>query len=706
MIVTHQLTLGQITFILRVSIQILSYGGLFLIGLIVLGTIPRVASAETHGVINRIVGKSSATKASILWAFRYFRRRSGDPITSVRFLLAVLLLVFYSLFVVVSDVGFIGFYACSTAYPPTVDYPASLSTDTLARSAIAANLINGTDPATVNLYRCDAVSVHRFSENITERVCTAWHNSTYADPNVFRGINSTDSDVLMLRRLKRRNHSRSAFVDLNSFYISPGSQRVVNPFLANGLAIVPHETGVRAVLGVPQLAPQQSVTLDKTMALEADMGCMPLGIYSQHNLDASFSRGIDIYATNSSFKKYTGPELFRDVLSTYVDQIRQEFLPFFNTSSLDEGGFMVGINSSRATFVKNAAIKTFFLPSLNSSGSDVTLTGYILGNCTEALRQHLNITAVSEDETVPNSCSLLAIAGSSSMDGDDTVAFSRMLCASATQVNMVSATVEMSAEGSLSVDLTRLPSDLNYLSASYWDESVRGNDTIFAEFTPLERLTLADNPSGQTSHYIPSTPPYINVRGTGPGSGGNAIARLAPVIINANGVMDISSDFAAILTLDDGNKDLNFSSAAVTRWGGQVGASFLLNSLAYNGWAARSSAPVTVYSTGGRVATCYRPLYALAFLPLVFTAGFVMAWALLMVIESSFAGHKRLEESYGGLSPYVDAVCPTDEHTETLLAWQNDAKPRLEILTKERGMHWDNGSTTALGHLNSPRSPP
>ena len=706
MLISHELTLGQITFILRVAFQILSYGGFFFIGIIVLSTIPRVASAEAHGVVNRIVGKSSATKASIKWAFQYWRNKTGDPVTSPGFLVAVLILVFYPLFVAISDVGFIGFYACSTPYPSFFDFPASVSTDDLARAAIASNLLNGADPSSVTVHRCDAVSVERVTENLTERVCTSWHNSTYADPDVFRGLNSTDSDVLMLRYLRHPNVSQPGLdSDLNSFYISPTSQRVVDPVIVNGLVVAPHSTGLRAVLGVPHLIPQQVVTLPKTMAIEVDVGCMALGIYTQNEI-ASVG-GFSIYATNGTWRNYTGPEYLRDLLATYVDQVREVFLPYFNVSSLNESGRMTGYNGyydDNNWFPTNAAVRSVRIPQAGFfEPSSITAMSFVLRNCTQALKRQLNVTTLSlvSDFIHHDWCSLLLLTGFTANAGEGTLGGSGMLCASTTQVNMVLATVQMNASRSLSIDLTRLPSNLNYLYTSYRDGDKTGN---VSDYAPFERFTLEDNPSGLTSHYIPSRGLILGSRNRGPGSGGNAISRLGPVMINANNVLDNNRDFAALSILDEGNRPLNFSPSFVTKWSGQIGASYLVNSLAFNGWAARAANPVTVVSTGRRAAACYRPLYAIVFIPLVITALFVLGWSLLLVTCSSFAGHNRLKESYGGLSPYVDAVCSTDEK-ETVLAWQNDEKPRLVFLTEERGTHvLENESATALEHFHSPRS--
>jgi hypothetical protein len=81
--------------------------------------------------------------------------------SDLRFLVAVLLPMYYCLFVVVSDDGF---YACSTPYPSSVNFPASVSADDLARTATASNLIKGTNPSAVSLRRCDSVIVERGDE--------------------------------------------------------------------------------------------------------------------------------------------------------------------------------------------------------------------------------------------------------------------------------------------------------------------------------------------------------------------------------------------------------------------------------------------------------------------------------------------------------------------------------------------------------------
>jgi hypothetical protein len=89
--------------------------------------------------------------------------------------------------------------------------------------------------------------------------------------------------------------------------------------------------------------------------------------------------------------------------------------------------------------------------------------------------------------------------------------------------------------------------------------------------------------------------------------------------------------------LDTGNSPITFNVSIVTKWGGQAGASYILASTGYNGWAARDT-PIVIYSTGGDFAVCYHPIYILGFLPLALTALFVIAWSTILFATSAFAG--------------------------------------------------------------------
>ena len=85
MLVTEALTVGQITFILRAAIQDLSYGGLFLIGLLILANTPRASFLKTHNInlLNRLVGKFSFTLTSVkwIWGYIYIRGRTHNGTT-------------------------------------------------------------------------------------------------------------------------------------------------------------------------------------------------------------------------------------------------------------------------------------------------------------------------------------------------------------------------------------------------------------------------------------------------------------------------------------------------------------------------------------------------------------------------------------------------------------------------------------------------
>jgi hypothetical protein len=67
------------------------------------------------------------------------------------------------------------------------------------------------------------------------------------------------------------------------------------------MVIYPHDTSFQAVFGVPQLAPQRKVTLDKAMALEVEVKCMTLDISSASALDTlKLNVGIDVFRTSGS----------------------------------------------------------------------------------------------------------------------------------------------------------------------------------------------------------------------------------------------------------------------------------------------------------------------------------------------------------------------------------------------------------------------
>ena len=127
MILSDSITVGQITFVIRVAIQILAYGGAALLGLIILGTAPRVANVDTHDLINRIVGASTKTKETAAWIYRRLRRTGTDPSPSKDLMLILFLYISYSALVSLSDIGFLGFYSCSVPGSNVLAFPASVT---------------------------------------------------------------------------------------------------------------------------------------------------------------------------------------------------------------------------------------------------------------------------------------------------------------------------------------------------------------------------------------------------------------------------------------------------------------------------------------------------------------------------------------------------------------------------------------------------
>jgi len=669
MILSESLTIGQITFVLRVAVHILSYTGLALINLLILGNAPRVALIETHDVINRHVGASSATLSSAKWILNRLRSRK-DPISSTNLLIPLFLSLSYTAFVTLSDIGFLGFYACSIPGPTILDVPASVSFDNAARALVAANFFNrtGTDPSTIMAYRCNAVAPIDFG-NSTLSGCTAWSNSTYADPTWFFDINSTDTDILMPRQLSPDTNPKSDASPLNSYHYGPAMERLTKPTIVRGLAIDPRETGLRVVIGVPQLTRQRKVELLKVMALEVDIGCMDLGIYSK------LRGGSDFFDTNSNWRKYAGPPYLRDVLSNTADTIRQFYRPFFHESSANnQSGYIYG-NVTTSPLSGVAEIARFTLP-----GSNFHTADYITGNCTQDLQSQLGIPAPTNGQS--SMCGFLAMSGLILLNGQSFHGLSRMVCATATQLNMVDASIAVDAEDNMSLNLTRLPSDLNHLHADFWREQMDGNVTKLRIYDPYDRFTLAENPASPTRHFITQNARNISSKTFGPGAGGEALTLVGNMMLASDPALG-NADYAALPLLDQGFDRL--ITVNTTQWSGQLGASFILKSVGYNGWAARWSSPVPVRSTGGpKTGSCYRPQYVLGFVPLACSATVVIVWAIVMFVRKSLSGAKLLGRAYGGLQPYVDVMCPGAPVKDTVLVWEKAPELHLQVV-RSRG---------------------
>ncbi|KAF8057068.1 hypothetical protein FPV67DRAFT_1530001 [Lyophyllum atratum] len=710
MIISSSLTIGQITFILRVAIQILAYSGLAIVGVLILATAPRVSSIATHDTLNRIAGASSATTSTIKWIFNRIRRNQTDPTPPTNLILILFLSVSYAIFVSLSDIGFLGFYACSVPGPNTIDFPASINSTNNARNLVLANAVNGTDLSKVKAYRCDSSSLVHFVDDVFEYNCTAWHNGTYADQQLFNALNLTDSDALMPRELAHHGYPGEAVFDLNSFYVGPTTQRVLRPLIERGLAIQPHATGVRMVLGAPQLSPNTKVELAKTMAVEVDVGCMTLGVFAVEAA-GSFSMAYEYFRTNgtatdANWRQYAGPTYLEGVLNKTVDDIRAYLLPFFNTSTLNSNGYLKSINASNLPLSSAANVNSHNLPEIGYGGPD--WEAEFMGNCTEALQKQLGIPAGGNKPSgrgAGTMCSLIGMGGTRSGDGSTGHAFERMVCATATQVNMVAATVQVDASRNVTLNITHLPSDFTHIFAEYWDPQNVGNDTTkFNNFVPYERFTLSDNPASPTTHFILQGNLGLAESHLGQGTAGNAISSIGDIILAASGSFN-AKRYAALTLLDDGFDYVNISPALLTKWVGQVGGSYFLGSLSYNGWAALQAAPIEVLSTGGLLGSCYKSYYALGFVPLVVSATVVMCWTFLLLFSGGWVGSGIVKAAYGGISPYNAVVCPGAPPKDTLLAWESSPSPRLQLISKGYPLTGE-ANGTALEYLKSAPSYP
>ncbi|KAK7050983.1 hypothetical protein VNI00_005095 [Paramarasmius palmivorus] len=700
MFVTSALTVGQLTFILRAVIQVLSYGGIFIIGFIVLASAPRVASLQTHDTLNRVVGRETAARTTRKWIFNAIRGKNGDPVSSPRLILALTLLSVYSLLVALSDLGFLGLYACNASYT-FEDRPASVNSTERAQSVLNTALVNGTNPSTVKSFRCDSTEPFQLGDvslgtNDTIYVCTSWHNSTLADFSAFTGINTTDSDILLPRFLRSVNHSRADIFDLNSYRTSFGTRLTRNTTVANGIVVEPNDTGMRTLFGVPSLQPRRSVDVQKTMALEVEVGCMNVGIFSSHDPDA-VGRGLDYFSETDTWRVYTGPENLRDVLSKTVDDVRSYYSPFFNTSSQD--GYRI-INSTGVRFTDYPQIDNFFLPDTSTTMDGVDVTGWIKGNCTERLRTQLSLDpsmASDYDKRAGDTCELVVVTGMVMEDGDLNQVASKMVCATTTQVNMVSGTVSASETGQVTVNMTRLPSDLNQLRADYFDIVPGQNATQYNTFDPIIRYTLSDNPNGATSHFIFNINGHVGKQ-SGAGSGGFILAAAGTAIIDLSNV-GLGGD-TSLQSLDVDESSFTWGPGTATKYFGRLGASYILNSVTYNGWVAESGPTLLVSDTGGPIGTCYKPPYVVSFIPLLAAAVLVIAWILFLIITRGLVGVKTIEDCYGGLKPYWGVVCPTTAAQDAVLLWENAPGPHLQLVTPGQAIVVG-GASTAAHHLKS-----
>ncbi|KAF8885579.1 hypothetical protein CPB84DRAFT_1964745 [Gymnopilus junonius] len=157
----------------------------------------------------------------------------------------------------------------------------------------------------------------------------------------------------------------------------------MEPSIQESLAVLPHATGVRTIVGVPRLSLQQRVDIPKDFAREPDMGCMPLGTGGE-NTDSDLARrdGLGEYEYfipdsiygSEKIANYTGPEIFQTPLSKAADALR-EYIPIIQRH-LRAQHPAEGVPSNVT----------------NNHLSGQEAAQYILGNCTIEFNQILNVT--------------------------------------------------------------------------------------------------------------------------------------------------------------------------------------------------------------------------------------------------------------------------------------------------------------------------
>ncbi|KAJ6507015.1 hypothetical protein C8R45DRAFT_971287 [Mycena sanguinolenta] len=704
MMVSETLNIGQITFIFRFLIQILSYGGLFLIGRIMLATAPRVTSFTTHDLLNRLVGSLTATVSSLSWILGHLTGRSGDHPFPGGLMASVFLFTIYSVLVNLSDIGFLGIHSCMTTWPAYIDTPLSVRDAISANALMEAALVNSTDASRVKAYRCDSSEFRQFSANISEYVCTSWHNGTYADARFFQNLNTTDSAILMNRQLRRLPLLPNVTdLYLNTWYNGPGSTRLEEAIISNGILIQPDTTGVRVIVGIPPLEPQRTIHLENVMAIEADMGCIGLGLLTQRNLDGigADSREVDIFATRWDTQIYHGPGNMKDTLVKWGERIRSLVRPLFNESSINDKGYILanGLDNGTGTPLAYnnpgtiAQVVSWSLPgnlSLSDSiSSEPTVEMTLLMNCTQDVHSALGITPLPQypgdviGDYPSSACSNLAVQGSFTLStGVPLAGLSRFLCAASTQVNLVSANISSSNNSAPTVDFVHNDAELHYTIASWWKVQQVGNDTYFNDYEPYERYTLYPSPgSGHQNHYLPTSAPFAYEHQEGPGSAGSIISTLSDYMLQYPKIMGLDAGSVPLIDLDDGEAFINFNATMIPTWAGGMAAAFLREGIAYNAWVALDQwnrGGVLVSSGGEKPAVCYNLRYGVAFLPLFTAAVITLLWGVAALARSTFQGRSAVQASYGGLSPLRAKLVPVWARKTAALIWEGVPEPHLE----------------------------
>lgn len=684
-VLSTNLSTEQVTLIIRVITQALSYGVPFLLGYLILGNAPRIAPLETHDLLNRIVGQSTSFYSTCRWIIKRSLGENRDPVSSKPLLIVLVLSLWYGAFVSISDFGILGINSCTVAGVGSSfqDFPASIKSDRDALALVTANMMNGTDPSTVQVHRCEASVNVIFNPRLNMTTCSEWSNSTYGNSSHFSILNSTDTDVLMPRgKLAHDSLDSNATIDLNMYFLGASGTLVTQPTIQAGLAVFPYDTGLRLIVGVPQLFENQMVEIPKTFALEVEIGCLPLGVVGQvesNFVTHDYFIPDDIYLSER-LKNYTGPEYLQAHLSKAADQVRQAILtPFFDTSSTSSNGYYPSLYPSINPPSPLTDVVSWAPPGTNSS-VDQNMTYFyglfasFVDNCMADIYESVNATKIPHDIiTTASLCEFYQIRGSSFRDQSPVLAHSNMVCATTTQLNMVSATLEMDGAGVLTYNFTRLPSTINLVAANYVDGG--GPTTVL--YDNIWRYTLSDDPDGPLQHYIfqeravSSTPSFLFTRGSG--NIGLALAQVGSAMITYS-----ANDIGSLGVVNPNYFSTNYTTLEVTRWASSLGASYLLSSVGYNGWAARGSPGFTVVNTATTSATCYNLQYAPAFVPLFFGSLAVIIWAFSMLFTSQISKANKLEELYGGLSTVIEFPYPGGLPSYTYLEWDDHPEPHLK----------------------------
>lgn len=681
-VVSDRLIVGQITFIFRVVIQILSYGGIFLLGIILLSHTPQVAPLETHDALNRMVGKSTATLSSLRWVKNRILSRGTHPSSSSSLFVALVLSLSYGLCVALTDIGFIGLHSCSVPYPSFTDFPGSVRSEADAFALVNRTVIPGVDPNKVRSFRCS--SSEPISSNNTETLysCTSWTNSTFGDPSSFRSVNLTDTDALMFRYMSPDNLT---VLEQQVYYFGSLGSIEMSPKVKSGIAVLPHSTGATMIIGTPNLDKNQTVGIPKTMALDVSFGCLPLGV---EGVDDAACIGTNDHLVPEDLYKstrqsdYTGPQVLYQPLVTAADSIRQLIIPSYDTSTTDWSGYYKRRNTTSVVYTWTREVASWF-PDYGTQNDSARALYSILDPCSKDVYQALNLQP--NNERYSRACATLTLTGSFINNSTLIRGYSSFVCASTTSLRMVSTTLTADQQGLISSKTVDHPTELHDTKANFWDIYHNGTSEVVT-LVPndgIQRYTLSENPSGSNTHYILQKP--LTGSGSsmseGAGSVGHSFPQLAMASLDPSSPGTTPTETVINSTFFSGN---NFSSGFVTEWAGSHAAAYMLSSYALNGWVAVGKDPLTVRSISGRPAVCYKGLYFIAFVPLLLAGIVIVVWTMYLIAASKLGAAIDWEKRYGGLGPTVVGPPLIKKSLDDIYSWEDVGNsPHLRLVQSD-----------------------